>query len=301
MRSRNARLALTLLAIAAGLGGGSRVQTGIDQQLAAIHQERDDLLVRSGPLLKTLSLDHAAFLADVYWTRVVQYYGGKHVRHDQNLELLWPLLDLTTTLDPHLLVAYRFGGAFLAEARPGGAGQPDLGVELLQRGIRSNPEYWRFYQDLGMIYYWDLHDYKKAAEAFLEGSRIPGAMEWMKVMAAKLAEEGESGGTSLFLWRQIYDSTRDPDIRQNAANHVKLLAADEDRSQLDALIAEFTRRNNRLPQTIGELARAGMLRGVPVDAEGFPYVIGPAGTAELHLRSPLRALQSQMNLPAPPH
>ncbi len=56
--------------------------------------------MRSGNLLKVMSLEYAPLMADLYWTRVVQYYGDKAVRHDANFELLWPLLDVTTTLDP---------------------------------------------------------------------------------------------------------------------------------------------------------------------------------------------------------
>src|SRR5208283_4195559 len=55
-----------------------------------------------------------------YWTRAVQYYGEKHRLRQMNLELLWPLLDITTTLDPDLIVAYRFGSTFLSDARRGG-------------------------------------------------------------------------------------------------------------------------------------------------------------------------------------
>ena len=40
--------------------------------------------------------------------------------------LLYPLLDLTTTLDPYFSIAYRFGAIFLGEPYPGGPGRPDL-------------------------------------------------------------------------------------------------------------------------------------------------------------------------------
>ena len=118
--------------------------------------------------------------------------------------MLWPLLDLTTTLDPNLLVAYRFGSTFLSEHSPRGAGQPELGIELLERGIQANPEYWRFYEDLGFIYYFELKDYAKASAAFAEGSKNPNAQIWMKIMAAKIAAEGESLSTSIFLWNEVY-------------------------------------------------------------------------------------------------
>src|SRR5437879_6188159 len=186
--SRSLLCAVLLL----GFTGLWRLQRRIDTQLDAIHQEQDDLVLRSGPLLKAMSLEYTPLAADLYWTRVVQYYGSKQANRQANLELLWPLLDVTTTLDPNLLVAYRFGGMFLSEPVPLGAGKPELGIELLWRGIRNNPEYWRFYEDLGAIYYFNLRNYPKAAEVLLEGSKRPGAMIWMKAFAARISEKGES-------------------------------------------------------------------------------------------------------------
>ena len=53
-------------------------------------------------------------------------------------ELLYPLLDLTTTLDPYFTIAYRFGAIFLSEAPPGGPGRPDQAIALLRRGSRRS-------------------------------------------------------------------------------------------------------------------------------------------------------------------
>jgi tetratricopeptide (TPR) repeat protein len=147
---------------------------------------------------------------------VVQYYGNKHAHDDTKVELLWPLLDVTTTLDPNLIIAYRFGAMFLSEQPPSGAGKPERGIELLRRGIQENPDYWRFYEDLGFIYYFELQDYPKAAEAFLEGSKRPGALVWMKTFAARISEKGESLETSAMLWSEIYNSTSEPSIKANA-------------------------------------------------------------------------------------
>jgi tetratricopeptide (TPR) repeat protein len=241
-----------------------------------------------------MSLEYAPLMADIYWTRVVQYYGNKHVRGQANLELLWPLLDITTTLDPNLLVAYRFGGMFLSQRAPTGAGRPDLAVKLIQRGIQANPEYWRLYEDLGFVYYFDLKDYQKASEAFLEGSKKPDAQVWMKVMAAKIATEGASYETSVFLWKDIYETSKDPDIKANAQMHLKLLRVQEDCKRLDALAEEFAKRYGRRPKRMSELVQAGFLRGLPVDPDGFAYVFSEEGKAELNLDSPL--LEQQLLL-----
>jgi hypothetical protein len=289
MNSPASKKWLLLILLPLGFTGVWQLQTRIDTQRAALHQERDELTIRSGKLVKAMSLDYAPLMADIYWTRVVQYYGDKasQQQRDSKYELLWPLLDLTTTLDPNLIVAYRFGSTFLSEPAPRGAGRPDLGIQLLQRGIQANPDYWRFYEDLGFIYYFELKDYIKASAAFAEGSKSPDSQIWMKIMAAKIAAEGESLSTSVFLWNEIYQTTKDPQVKDNAFQHLQLLRVQEDCKQLDALADEFQKRAGRRPSRISELMQAGLLPRAPVDPDGYPYVFGPDGKAALNLDSPL--------------
>jgi tetratricopeptide (TPR) repeat protein len=264
-----------------------QIQKRIDVQRAALYVERDELMLRSGSSVKAMSLEYAPLLADIYWTRVVQYFGNKQLAHDRNLELLWPLLDVTTTLDPELLPAYRFGSTFLSEPVPRGAGRPDLAVKLLERGIQANPQSWRLLQDLAYVYYFDVKDYNEASRAFLEGSKLPGAAPFMKIMAAKIAGEGESFETSVFLWREIYDSTTDKDVKRNAAVHLKMLKGRLDCKHIDELSEQFTKRMNRRPANMTELVQAGFLAGHPVDPEGYPYVMDAEGHTQINPKSPL--------------
>ena len=122
------------------------LQHGIDSQRTGLEKQGDELLVQSGPLLKKLSLGYDALLGDIYWTRVVQYYGAKLPTSDRDFRLLAPLLDLATTLDPNLIPAYHFGAFFLSE-KQGGAGRPDLAVTLVKKGIAANPESWQLSSD----------------------------------------------------------------------------------------------------------------------------------------------------------
>jgi len=284
---------LLLVALTIGFAVIWQVQQRIDQDRARLHQEQDELLLRSGKLLKMASLEYAPLMADLYWTRVVQYYGDKRAHNDPNFELLWPLLDITTTLDPQLLVAYRFGSTFLSERPIVGAGRPDLGVELVERGIQANPEYWRFYEDLGFIYYIHMKDYAKASAAFLEGSKNPQAYDWMKVLAARVAEKGESSETATFLWSELYQSTKNPAIKQNALTHLQLLRAEADCEQLDVLAAEYEKRTGKRPGTVRELINAGLLGGAPVDPLGTVYVFGKDGKAGINPASPLVELKNR--------
>jgi len=282
---------LLLLVLPGGFAGIWRAQRGIDAQLQNIHEEQDEVLLRSNKMMKALSLEYAPLMADVYWTRVVQYYGSKGERREQNLDSLWPLLDLSTTLDTNLIPAYRFGSTFLAEARPVGLGRPDLAIELIQRGIKENPEYWRLYQDLGNVYYFSLHDYEKASQAYVDGSNVPGAAPWMKLMAARIVERGDTRQTSRLLWSEIYESSKDQAIKENAKTHLLLLKTDDDIEQLNLLIAEFQKKYGHAPTHMRELVEAGMLRGFPADPDGFAYMIGKSGKAELNPDGPLSKLE----------
>jgi hypothetical protein len=270
-----------------GFGGIWKLQHQIDGQRAALYQEKNDLVLRSGPMLKLISLEYAPLVADLYWTRAVQYYGDKHRRGDADIQLLWPLLDIATTLDPKLIVAYRFGSTFLSESPPRGAGRADLAVELINRGIHANPEYWRFYEDLGFLYYFHFKDFAKASAAFLEGSNRPGAYIWMKVLAARVLEGGETRETSAFLWNEVYNSATNPDIKQNALTHLQLLRADSDCEQLTAIAAEYEKRAGKRAGSVRDLVNAGVLKSAPLDPVGFVYVFDGEGKAQLNPASPL--------------
>lgn len=270
-----------------GLVGVWQLQTRIDRQKGAVLVEQDQLAFRSPNLVKKLSLEYAPLMGAIYWTRVVQYFGEKHRLHQTNLDLLWPLLDITTTLDPHLMPAYRFGSIFLSDRPPRGEGRPDLAVKLLERGIAANPDDWRLYQDLGNVYYFDAKDYAKAAAAFAEGSKNPHAMIWMKVMAAKIAAEGESPETSYFLWFQVYQTTTDPMVKKNAEEHLQLMQVELDLKEINRLADEYEKRTGHRATRVDELVDAGLLKGMPRDPAGYPYVLGESGKAELNLDSPM--------------
>lgn len=264
------------------------LQTRIDTQTQSIQQEKEELLLRSGTMLKKASLGYDGLLADIYWTRAVQYYGGKLANRDTNHELLQPLLDLTTTLDPNLLIAYRFGATFLAEPPPIGAGRPEEAVALLHKGISANPDAWILWADLGFLQYWHLRDYQAASAAYIEGSKHAKAGLWMKGMAAKIAEEGGSRQTSRMLWTQVYETSTDVHMHQNALNHLAALKADEDIEHLNLLLADYARRAGSPATSLRDLVRAGMLRGIPVDPANVMYALGTDGKAHLGSESPIK-------------
>jgi hypothetical protein len=288
---------LFVLVLVTGFACVWRLQRSINVERDGMHQEEDEVLVRSPKLMKVVTLEYGTFVADLYWTRAVQYYGGKRLGEDTNLESLWPLLDVATTLDPNLLPAYRFGATFLSQPEPRGAGRPDLAVQLLERGLRANPDYWRLNQDLGNVYYFEQKDYAKAGQAYLDGSRKPGAAPWMKVMAARFMEKGESRETAAMLWGELLESSTDEAIKENARVNLQLLRADDDIGHLNEIAKQYAARAGRAPRSVREMIQSGLIGGEPVDPLGHSYVIGPDGKARISEKSPLFKQQTTYRRP----
>ncbi len=281
--TRSVRLALVavpvlFLAIAS-------LQTRIDAETRTIAQQKEELLLRSGPLLKKLSLGYDSLLADIYWTRSVQYYGTRIGSPGEKFELLWPLLDITTTLDPKLLFAYHFGAVFLSEPTPTGADRADLAVELVKRGVAANPDNWGLDADLGFLYYWHLKNYQEAAAAYLDASGKPNAPIWLKMMAAQVAAKGESFSTSRAIWTELFDTAQNPAVKKNAFQHLQSLQAQQDLLELDKYAGDYRERYGRYPTTVKELYESGILSGLARDPAGIPYIFGPDGKAQLDPKS----------------
>jgi tetratricopeptide (TPR) repeat protein len=278
--TRKLRAACVLI-LAVSFLGIVPAQRRIDQALHTEAGPGEFLYVPEGTSLRRLCLGHEGLLADIYWTRAVQYFGRKRIDESPRFDLLGPLLRITTDLDPQLIIAYRFGAIFLAEKPPRGAGKPEEALQLLRKGVVANPGYWRFWQDLGFIYYWDLKDYPAAARAFQVGGERPGAYLWMKVMAAAVASQGGARSTSRLLWSQIYREAENEAIRRNAEEHLAAFRAQDDLSQLNSLLEEFAKLQGRPASSWQDVMALGTLRVVPRDPWGVPYQIGRTGRAEL--------------------
>ena len=292
IRSRQVT-ALASLIVILFLAGSAWLIRQIDQVRTGATLE-EVVYISSPKFVKRASLGYDALLADIYWTRAVQYFGGQHRSGGGRYELLWPLLNITTQLDPHLFPAYEFGSTFLSAQPPNGAGTPEKAIELVEYGIRNNSDDWHLYYDLGFIYY-DLKDYRGAADAFLRGSRVPNAHPFLKILAAQMAEHGGDLRTAQMLWSATYETTHDKLIRANAATHLRALQADQDVTELEGLVARYRQIAGHPPSSFAEMARAGYLHGVPADPLGIPYQLTPEG--HILLREPDSFPFAQKGLP----
>jgi len=291
---KHARLAglLALISVLMGLAILLQRVRATSYALAEVGEEA--LYLRSGPAARRLSVAYQTLAADVYWIRAIQYYGGTSrmigtkpanaQASRRRYVLLYPLLDLTTTLDPRFHIAYRFGAIFLAEPYPGGPGRPDLAVALLEKGLREQPDKWDYMQDIGFVHYWWRHDYQAAALWFERASHVPGAPWWLETMAANMLAKGGDRQSSRLMWESIRQTAEIEWLRHEAEKRLAQLKALDDIDLLQKQVDEFVARNGRLPTrwTV-----------VPLDPAGTPYEIDPQGRVRLSERSPLFPLPAE--------
>ncbi len=251
------------------------------------------LYITSGSLVRRMTAGYHALAADLYWIRAIQYFGGiRRTLTDPDAARargealpadyanLYPLLDLTTSLDPYFNIAYRFGAIFLAEPFPSGAGRPDLAIALLEKGVRERPAKWEYLQDIGFVHYWWRQDYAAAADWFRRASEVQGAPWWLKSLAAATLAEGGDRASSRLMWQAIRESAEIEWLRNDAERRLAQLQAMDD---IDVLQAEVDRVSaaRGAPVTRWETVRNARLPGVPVDPAGTPYELTPDGRVQL--------------------
>lgn len=264
------------------------IQVTRDRGWNAYEPDTGVMWIRSAPLAERLALSFDSLAADVYWMRAVVYYGGQRLNpRVRNFDQLYPLLDLVTSLDPRFNVAYRFGAIFLAEPSPGGAGRPDLAVDLLQKGLVHQPNRWEYALDAGFVHYWWGGDYSSAAAWFKRAFEIPGAPEWLGPLAATTLAEGGNRDSSRRLWTEIRTTTDIEWVHRTADRRLQQLDALDAIDDLNQRARGFIERRGRPPADWRELAADQRWRGLPLDPSGTPFDLDATGNITLSRESRL--------------
>ena len=252
-----------------------------------------------------LVFTHRSLVSDLYWIRAIQYFGNRSQRAQRlastflppppalaanppgDFDLLYPLLDITTTLDPRFNIAYRFGAIFLSEDYPRGPGRPEQAVALLEKGLQTSPDKWQYWQDIGFVYYWNKHEYPKAGAAFARGAEIPGAPWWLRSLAATTLARGGDRSASRLLWQQLGETANNEYARNAARLKLQQLDAIEIIEKLQKGIEVFAARRGTPVTSWNDLIAARLIPGVPLDPAGVPYELLSSSRVGVSPQSPL--------------
>ncbi len=165
----------------------------------------DSLYLPSATFLRYASLGYRTVLADLMWIRATQYFGGQlEVRKaaPEKHRFLYPLLDLTVSLDPHFIGAYRFGGLLLTVVK-----RYEQAVAFYEKGYAANPGVWENPHDLGRLYYLELKDNEKALHWWKIANDLPGRPDYIPRFVPLLYLETGQREIAVELWLEMYRST----------------------------------------------------------------------------------------------
>jgi tetratricopeptide (TPR) repeat protein len=254
------------------------------------------LYLTSGKTASRLMLSFDAIAADLYWIRAIQHYGrdARSLRTTDRFALLQPLLELTTSLDPYFTIAYRFGAIFLSEPPPDGPNRPDFGVALLEKGLVRNPTRWQFAMDAGFVHYWYTGDARAAAEWFEKAGAIPRAPGWLRALAAStLIQGGDRAGARQLLTELL--KSEEEYIRNAATRALAQVQVLDDLDYLDGAVDRYRQVAKANPSSWDDLGRAGLIRALPRDPTGLPYLLDAAtGRVDISPKSTLSPLPKML-------
>jgi hypothetical protein len=260
------------------------LQMRVDTSLGDYRAQEEILYMWKGEQVKRLCPGFESLMADIYWIRTVQYFGGKRAfSKNKRFDLLEPLIDITLTLDPTFEIVYRYGALFLSEPPPSGAGRPDRGVALLDRGAKALPRAWFLQQLRGFFAYYFLNDAARAAASLQEAGQLPDAPFWLNTMAAEFLARGGEREKSRHMWLRLRQEF-EPELQRIAVAQLRRLDALDQLDVINRAIEEYRKRTGSRPPDFGALS----LPFRPVDDSGVPYVYDlEQGTAKLGRYSPL--------------
>lgn len=216
---------VTAVALVLGaIGAATATMLARDRWYPRTVADTRELYVTSGDAVGRFALGFDAVLADIYWIRAIQHYGRdrRSLTYAGRYELLHPLIDITTTLDPNFSTAFQFGALFLSEPLPTGPDRLDLGIAVLEKGLRAEPTRWQYAQYLGFLHYWHSGDRQEAGRQFERAAAMPGAPIWLKPLAADMFIDGGDRATA----RTILESlalSEEPWIRELAQRRLREL------------------------------------------------------------------------------
>lgn len=160
-------------------------------------------------VVESVSLGFDALLADYYWLQAVQVVGGTEVVDEPTARQLGKLVDVVTSLNPHVGHPYRFAAIWLSH-------NEELvreGNRLLERGIEHHPDEWRNYFYLGFNHFFYLAEYAEAADALESAMKLPGSPAYLPRLVARLKSQHHDIDVAEVFLRELLRNAGDDEAR----------------------------------------------------------------------------------------
>ena len=238
--------------------------TGVRQKLAQF------MYLPNGEYLRIASLGYREVMADLLWIQAIQVMGERKVSEEAG-RWLYRAFDVITTLDPKFVRAYEAGSLALTTI----VVLPEESNQLLEKGIRRNPDEWRLPFIMGINYYFEFYDDEKAAESIAAAARLPDAPAGLVPLAANLFMSAKSPQQAVELLAAAYQNTTDESAKRLLEIRLKIMITERDLQLLEQAIDRYEKQRGHRPGRLGDLVGGGVLRELPVEPSGGRYLYDP--------------------------
>ena len=213
--------------------------------------ESDEMFVPSPQTVRLLNFGFDALMSDSYWLQAIQIVGGTDVLEPSDADQLGQLVDVVTTLNPHVGHPYRFAAIWLTHDER----QVREGIRLLERSIEYHPEDWRNYFYIGFNHFFYLAEFEEAARVLEQAIHLPGRPAYLPRLVARLkSQHGDIDVAEVFL-RELLRSTEDEDTRAKLEAALDEIEIEYKARHLDKARAAYRERMGRDLEQIEDLVR----------------------------------------------
>ncbi len=216
-------------------------------------------------------LGYDALAADVVWLEAIQFIADRY-RRGEDFEGLYDFLDAVTEIDPKYARVYELGATALVTLDR----RPEEAVRLLEKGYRALPNDWHVPYLLAYTHLFYFQDYVQAARYLEDAAARVGRPTYMTALAARLHAQAGSPEAALAFLERMRQQTGDPVVRKGIEERIGEVLVDRDLRAIGGAVVRFRESRRRVPETVSELVKAGLLPAAPVEPFGGRYVIDPA-------------------------
>jgi tetratricopeptide (TPR) repeat protein len=267
------------LGLAASIASASWSFSWLENARASRPPNTPILYLPSGKYMKITSLGCPEVMADLIYIWSIQYYSN-YERADRFKYLEHIYGGVISELDPRYVDPYLVGAMIMTVE----AGENEMALRLLDKGIAANPGEWILPFDAGFLCYDTLHDYPRAAAYFEKAMNLPGTPTVVRRLHAEMYNKMGDKRTSLEFWKEVAAGAESSYVRDVSRMHVHDLSIEVDLETLRGAVAAWRAQRGGNPPSLEALVEAGLLTRVPLDPEALPYLYD-ARTGEVRSQS----------------
>lgn len=213
------------------------------------------------------------FLADLLWLEAVQVSGTARMSRG-DYDRLFTLLNAVANYDPRFEIPYIMGGLILGNSPAHGR----EALSILERGLARYPERWLFHYYIGYTYYFSLGNPVDGGRSMMDAARLPGSPRYLAGLATRMLSEGREPATALDFLATMEREETDEARRELLRRRIRDVLVERDIQALEHGVAEYRGATGRLPGSLAELVRTGLIAGIPREPNGGAYHLLPDGT-----------------------